>query len=523
MLSEKFKPHGPKRILSLDGGGVRGIVSLAFLKRIESLLEERHGKDPQFRLCNYFDLIAGTSTGAIIAAGLAVGMSVDELIDEYKLLAHKVFKRRFWRWGLKQPRYSEKRLIAELKRVFGDLTLGDDRLRTGLLIMTKRIDTGSPWPLGNNPRGRYFRAGTKDNFIDNADYPLWRVVRASTAAPTFFVPEEITIAEQAGKPAVKGHFVDGGVSPFNNPALQSLMYATLDGFNVNWPLGEDRLLLVSIGTGAGDPSRRPSRWAAKQGIQALQSLMDDCGALVETMMQWLSNSPMGRQIDSEIDNLNRDVLTGQPACTYQRYQLDLTRQTVDRLQPGIADEDLAALAGMDRPDQLETLYELGQQAAGIVSPDHFPNTFDLPPESGATEDTELKPYRRRDNTPVTGIPLDLIAKPDNQTGDPLFTYHRWDNPQTAKTGDWLIKNADEIYTVDRETFENTYCPTDTDGQYIKTSKVWAKRATEPSTIQTREGSTRYDAGDWLVYNDPRGQDGYAISADRFLELYESEE
>ena len=73
-----FRAPGPKRILALDGGGLRGIVSLAFLKRIEALLKERHGDDPDFRLCHYFDLIAGTSTGAIIAAGLAVGMSVDD-------------------------------------------------------------------------------------------------------------------------------------------------------------------------------------------------------------------------------------------------------------------------------------------------------------------------------------------------------------------------------------------------------------------------------------------------------------
>ena len=75
-----FAP-GPKRILALDGGGVRGIVALAFLKKIEQALEAEAGKF--VRLCDHFDLIGGTSTGAIIAAGLALGHSVDQIHDFY--------------------------------------------------------------------------------------------------------------------------------------------------------------------------------------------------------------------------------------------------------------------------------------------------------------------------------------------------------------------------------------------------------------------------------------------------------
>ncbi|MGH8189781.1 MAG: patatin-like phospholipase family protein [Steroidobacteraceae bacterium] len=61
----------PKRILALDGGGLRGILSLGLLQKIEDTLRERHGSGDDFRLCHYFDLIAGTSTGAIIAATLS--------------------------------------------------------------------------------------------------------------------------------------------------------------------------------------------------------------------------------------------------------------------------------------------------------------------------------------------------------------------------------------------------------------------------------------------------------------------
>lgn len=136
---------------------------------------------------------------------------------------------------------------------------------------------------------------------------------------------------------------------------------------------------------------------------------------------------------------------------------------------------------------------------------------------------DLTCYRRRPGTPVTAIALKLVANPTDQTGDALFTYHKWDATQTAKAGDWLVKNGDEVYTVDRDTFERTYTATDAPGQYVKTGTVWARRAPEPGTIQTKEGSTRYEAGDYLVFNDSQGQDGYAVRAERFLEMYELQE
>jgi len=92
--------------------------------------------------------------------------------------------------------------------------------------------------MSNNPKGKYFRnTDSTSHWIYNSDYPLWKVIRASTAAPTFFDPEEITIIEQPGREPEQGQFVDGGVSPFNNPSLQSLLFATLKGLQpelVQW-------------------------------------------------------------------------------------------------------------------------------------------------------------------------------------------------------------------------------------------------------------------------------------------------
>jgi predicted acylesterase/phospholipase RssA len=73
-LNDHLFGPGPTRILALDGGGVRGALTLSYLERMETLLRERAGGGDDVRLCDYFDLIGGTSTGSIIATGLALGL-----------------------------------------------------------------------------------------------------------------------------------------------------------------------------------------------------------------------------------------------------------------------------------------------------------------------------------------------------------------------------------------------------------------------------------------------------------------
>jgi hypothetical protein len=84
----------PKRILSLDGGGIRGILTLEYLEVIEGMLRQRTGR-PDLCLADYFDLIGGTSTGAIIAATLACGMPVAKIKKVYRDLGASVFKTGF--------------------------------------------------------------------------------------------------------------------------------------------------------------------------------------------------------------------------------------------------------------------------------------------------------------------------------------------------------------------------------------------------------------------------------------------
>lgn len=371
----------PKRILALDGGGLRGILTVGMLERLEALLAERHGVPlARFRLAHYFDLMAGTSTGAIIAAALAKGMSAAEVRQHYLELGAKVFERSLFRQGFLRAKYDAGKLSRELQRVFGaKTTLGSPELGTGLVVVTKRLDTGSPWPLMNNPRGRYFH-GDGAGRIGNGEFPLWQVVRASTAAPMFFDPETMTIAEKARRPGETGLFVDGGVSPYNNPALQALMVATLDGYRIGWPTGAERLLLVSLGTGAPDPAVAEVPIAAGHAVKSLVALMQDVAVQQQTLLQWMSTSPTAKTIDRELGDLRHDVIGGKPLISYLRYDVDLAEAPVRELAPEITDtKRIRALSEMDDPGNLDPLYLLGQRAAARdMHARDLPAAFDLP-------------------------------------------------------------------------------------------------------------------------------------------------
>lgn len=382
-----FKEHldpskGPKRILALDGGGLRGVLTLGILREIETLLRERHG-DPSLRLGHYFDLIAGTSTGAIIAAGLSLGMSVDEVHGHYMNLGKIVFKRNLLRWGALRAKFDSDNVREALVDVFGERKLDSKDFLTGLLVVTKRLDTGSAWPITNNPNAKYFKGGANSTTIPNADYPLWQVVRASTAAPSYFDPETIDIGRaEGGMKAVTGDFVDGGVSPSNNPTLQALMTATMEGYRFGWAVGEKVLQVVSVGTGKADAEVGHANiiesTPAIHAVLSLKALMADCADQVEAIMQWLSSSPTARCIDREMDKA-QPPLGSAAMCSYLRYNvLFQTDWWAENLGESVSAETLKELEAMDKPANIPELDRIGRLAgAKLVKAAHFDTSFDL--------------------------------------------------------------------------------------------------------------------------------------------------
>ncbi|MBT3025681.1 MAG: patatin-like phospholipase family protein [Candidatus Thiodiazotropha sp. (ex Ctena orbiculata)] len=375
---EHWIPDGtPRRILALDGGGVRGILTLQYLARIEAILKKRHGDSDEFRLCHYFDLIAGTSTGAIIAAALARGSRVSEIIDLYNRLAADIFRRSWFRFGLMRAKFSADRLRQHLRAEFKNNTMGSTAIQTGLLVVAKRLDSGSTWPMSNNPLSPFFRAEPNDTFFSNEDYLLRRVVRASTAAPHYFAPEYIEISTEKEKP--HGQFIDGGASPHNNPSLLALQLVSVSGFGAGWDLDPDKLLLVSVGTGMANPDVSRSWFAGEHALKSLLSLMNDCAESVETVLQWLSSSPTARHLDAALKEMHGDLLAERPLLHYLRYNVMLDSDWLkDNLGLNCTKPDIDRLKKMDLPENMQALSKIGNTAAKLqIEETHFPPSFDL--------------------------------------------------------------------------------------------------------------------------------------------------
>lgn len=122
-----------------------------------------------------------------------------------------------------------------------------------------------------------------------------------------------------------------------------------------------------------------------------------------------------------------------------------------------------------------------------------------------------KTYRKRAGLAVTAVQLKLDTEG--------FEYRKWGARQRCKRGDWIVNNGGEIYTIDADAFAKTYREV-SPGRYAKAATVWAEIADADGSISTKEGATDYVAGDYLVYNDADKKDGYAMSSEKFFEMYE---
>lgn len=125
--------------------------------------------------------------------------------------------------------------------------------------------------------------------------------------------------------------------------------------------------------------------------------------------------------------------------------------------------------------------------------------------------TKRQKYIKRANQAVVAVQLAL-----DTTG---FQYQKWGATQTCKAGDWIVNNLGDTYTVDQETFALTYREVGP-GVYVKSAPVWAEAATQAGSVVTKEGSTQYQPGDYLVCNREDGSDTYAVSRAKFEAMYE---
>ena len=123
-------------------------------------------------------------------------------------------------------------------------------------------------------------------------------------------------------------------------------------------------------------------------------------------------------------------------------------------------------------------------------------------------------YRKKADQFVVAVKLDLDT--------PGFTYRKWGAQQKCKAGDWLIDNNGDTYSVDGEVFSRTYRSVGP-GIYVRSTPLWAERATHPGSVATKEGKSHYNAGDYLISNNEDGTDAYCISAAKFESMYEPDD
>lgn len=388
-LVERIRPTGQKRILACDGGGILGLISVEILARLEASLRSTSG-NPGLVLADYFDFVCGTSTGAVIAACISTGMPMDRIREFYLTSGEQMFDKAS---VLKRLHYSYNaeplalKLRTELNAALGygpddpPALLGDAGLRTLLMMVMRNHTTDSPWPVSNNPHAKYNQRVKNDGSPRadcNLDLPLWQLVRASTAAPTFFPPEVVTLAR--GTPhEYQFVFVDGGVTTYNNPAFLAFQMATAAPYGLSWPTGCDRLLLVSVGTGSAAKARphleADDLWLLDHAKNIPAALMNAASAGWDMACRLLGDCRYGPPIDREYgDMVTAPGTTALNATvpklfTYVRYDPDVTQPGLDAL--GVKAKS-ANVQQLDSVRHVAEIQHVGRAYADrFVLPPHF--------------------------------------------------------------------------------------------------------------------------------------------------------
>ncbi len=282
------------KILSIDGGGVRGIIPAVLLAEIE----KRTGRS----IADCFDLLAGTSTGAIITAGLALPnengkpkYSAKEAVQFYKKEARNAFKKSLWYTllhlgNILGPKYEKEGLESVLEKYFGDTHLKD--ALTELLIPSYELESREAF---------FFK---KAHAVDeDLDFLIKDIVLAASAAPTFFPPKKLTHPITRATMAM----IDGGVFA-NNPAMCALVEAMR-----MWP--KESYLVLSVGTGRLDlpiTFNKAMSWGLVKWAQRIlgvvfDGITDTVDYQLKKLLPQENNFQYYYRFQIDLENANQDI------------------------------------------------------------------------------------------------------------------------------------------------------------------------------------------------------------------------
>ena len=311
-------PTSQAAVLAIDGGGIRGVIPAMVLAEIEA----RAGA----RASDLFDLIAGTSTGGILALGLTKpGLdgrpeySADDLVAIYEEEGRRIFDRSLWHRMLALENLVEEKYPADgledvLERYFGSAMLSE--ATTEVLVTAYELETRQPW--------FFARHKARDPARKGWDFPMKVVARATSAAPTYFEPYELVHARPPGA------LVDGGLFA-NNPAMCAWVEA-----RKLWP-DVHGTLLVSLGTGQHTRPihyREAKGWGLAQWAQpAFACVFDGVSDTVDHQMAVLcSSQEAGRryfrfqtELDSAMDDMDDATRTNVLALERKAAEIIATR------------------------------------------------------------------------------------------------------------------------------------------------------------------------------------------------------
>lgn len=309
----------PYNVLCIDGGGIRGVIPAVELLHIERLLREKHRKS----LLDYFSMIAGTSTGAILAAGIAAGVDIGTLLALYENKGRAIFPYRhrwsprriglLFKYGISAPMYSASVLTHTLQETLGKTTVGEVDERVRLLI---------PFYDTQRHAALFFKsyAAHAEDAHRFVNVPLWEAVLCSSSAPTYFPAHRLEVDGDVYSA------VDGGVAA-NNPVACALA----DAYKQTRSLR--RIRILSLGTGSKTrsvPIEKAREWGAVEwAIPIIDVLMaasvDVYRYIAQTMLNGknfmrlqfrLSSSEWGvAPLSDDIDDASPENLASLKAAT----------------------------------------------------------------------------------------------------------------------------------------------------------------------------------------------------------------
>jgi uncharacterized protein len=360
-LFDRLGAAGPKRLLAIDALAGRGMITAGLLSVLEEQLAKRAGRT-KVRLCDYFDLIGGVSTGAVAAAILARGGSAQDVAEVARAIAPQTGAKEPKTAAGRRSRIDLARADAVMRARFGDARFDQAGFETGFAAFAVRADNGalqifSPMSPAT-PAAMLVRDG----------------LAASLGGPSPGEPAMIAFESENGAFEDVG-FVDPAAAGFVTPALRLLQAAAGGALRLHWPPGDAVMCLISVGGGAwrsgllGVSGGKAEEAAFARAAAVMSASAQNAAFEAVSAIQAIADAPRpwGVEGGGQDSGAAGDVrLTVVPVTHFHRLDAWLDAAALAELGLTYSPAEIAALreAASDAPAEMARMHEIGRRAAG---------------------------------------------------------------------------------------------------------------------------------------------------------------